>query len=247
MVNQEHEDVIVLIPAFALNSLDPEEVDVVRYHLAQCQTCQKELKAYEAVVDVMPLGAPMEQPAPALKNRLMAQIGKTVPVETPPSEAASPDRGWRQRLNDALQSFFAGPVWRPVGALIIIALVLSNIFLWQQLDEPDPNAWRRITLTGTDEAPLASGIIYISSDGLNGTIIVDQLPQLGQEEQYQLWLILDGQRTSGAVFSVDADGYRGLQIESQLPLEDYESFGITIEPAGGSPQPTGERVLGYNL
>ncbi len=27
---------------------------------------------------------------------------------------------------------------------------------------------------------------------------------------------------------------------------DYERFGITIEPAGGSPGPTGERVLGFS-
>jgi hypothetical protein len=52
---------------------------------------------------------------------------------------------------------------------------------------------------------------------------------------------------SGAVFSVDEDGYRGLEIESDEPLQDFESFGITVEPAGGSPGPTGDRVLGYNL
>ena len=62
---------------------------------------------------------------------------------------------------------------------------------------------------------------------------MDQLPQLGPEQQYQLWLIQDGQRTSGSVFSVDEDGYRRIKIESPLPLQDYESFGITIEPAGG--------------
>ena len=102
-------------------------------------------------------------------------------------------------------------------------------------------------LAGSEVAPEASGIIYNSADGRNGTVIVDRLPQLGPDQQYQLWLIQHGQRTSGAVFSVDADGYRGLQIASPIPLQDYSAFGITIEPAGGSPSPTGQRVLGYNL
>ncbi len=193
-----------------------------------------EVASYATVVDLMPLAAPDAQPSPALKGRLMAQIESDPASERVAASAPSePERSWGQQLGSAIQNLFTGPRWRPVGLIIVIALVIGNVFLWQQLNAPNPNAWRRVSLTGTELAPEARGIIYISADGRNGTFIVDQLPQLGPEQQYQLWLIQDGQRTSGSVFSVDEDGYRGLQIESPLPLQDYESFGITIEPAGG--------------
>jgi anti-sigma factor RsiW len=248
MSDVEHEEILELIPAYALNSLDADEAALVSQHLAGCEICLAESAAYEAVIDVMPLAAPDARPSPALKGRLMAQI-KNEPVSdlaAPPTPSIL-ERSWGQQLSEAFQNLLTGPRWRPVGLLIIIALVIGNVFLWQQLNAPDPNAWQRVRLTGTEIAPEARGIIYISADGRNGTFIVDQLPQLDPEQEYQLWLILDGQRTNGAVFSVDDDGYRGLQIVSPLPLQDYDSFGITIEPAGGSPQPTGERVLGYNL
>jgi anti-sigma-K factor RskA len=245
MADTKHEEILALIPAYALDSLDAQDAALVGGHLPGCEVCQAELAAYTAVVDVLPLAAPDSQPSPALKGRLMAQI-KTAPVA---AKAAAPEAGpgWVQRISEAFQGLFAGPRWRPVAALIVLALALGNIIQWQQAHAPDASSWRRVRLAGTEVAPEASGIIYISADGRNGTVIVDRLPQLGPDQQYQLWLIQDGQRTSGAVFSVDADGYRGLQIESPIPLQEYGAFGITIEPAGGSPSPTGQRVLGYNL
>jgi len=248
MSEVEHEEILALIAAYALNSLDPDDTELVDRHLPACEICRAELDAYEAVVDVLPLGTPDAQPSSALKGRLMANIDHEPASESvaPPIPVVQEPR-FGQRISEALESFFRGPRWRPVAVLIVIGLVVSNVILWQQLTAPDPNAWRRVRLTATEIAPEARGIIYISADGLNGTLIVDGLPQLGSKEQYQLWLIEDGERISGGVFSVDNDGYRGKQIESADPLQNYGAFGITIEPAGGSPGPTGERVLGYNL
>jgi len=56
-----------------------------------------------------------------------------------------------------------------------------------------------------------------------------------------------GQDTSAAVFAVDESGYRGMRIEASESLLTYSSVKVTIEPAGGSVQPTGEQVLGGSL
>lgn len=250
MPNAEHEHILELLPAYALGSLDADEAVIVSQHLPGCETCRAELTSFEAVVDVMPLAASDAEPSPALKKRLMDRTTTMPSTETaatvPQTPLGSERSGWQQ-ISEVLQNLLTGPQWRPVALLLFIALVVSNAVLWWQLNEPSPNAWRRISLTGSEVAPDATGIIYISADGQKGTLIVDNLPQLNPEQQYQLWLIEDGQRTSGGVFSVDADGYRGIEIESPQPLRDFDAFGITIEPAGGSPGPTGERVLGSNL
>jgi anti-sigma-K factor RskA len=36
-------------------------------------------------------------------------------------------------------------------------------------------------------------------------------------------------------------------VSADQPLGSFQSFGITIEPFGGSPQPTGEKILGIDL
>ena len=103
---------------------------------------------------------------------------------------------------------------------------------------------RVIDLAGTANAPTARGKIVVSTDGKYGTLVVENLEALDPSEQYQLWLIKDGKRTSGGVFSVDEKGYAAVVIDAPLPLVEYSSFGITIEPAGGSPGPTGPKVMG---
>ena len=242
MRNADHAQFLELIPAYALNSLDDEDAQAVRQHLAGCQACQAELAAYEEVVDALPLAAPaatppLTGPSPALKDRLMEQIQ--------PQPAAPPARQpWWASAAAGLQDWLSGPRWRPALLLAILILAIGNVYFWREATRPSPNAWRRISLGGTEIAPEATGIIYISADGRNGAIIVDKMPSLSEEQQYQLWLIADGQRTSGAIFSVPADGYQTVLIESSRPLREYEAFGITIEPAGGSPDPTGDRVLG---
>ena len=246
MRNADHDEILELIPAYALNSLDADDAQAVSQHLAGCETCQAELAAYEGVVDVLPLAAPPIMPSPALKGRLMERVQ---PRPAPEAKAVTPvvKKGWWQQTAESLQQWLSGPRWRPALVLAVLILAISNVYFWREATQPSPNAWRRISLNGTEVAPDASGIIYISADGQNGAIIVDKLPQLGEAQQYQLWLIVDGERTSGAVFSVPPDGYQTVLVESVRPLREYEAFGITIEPAGGSPGPTGDRVLGYGL
>lgn len=253
MGNADHDLIIELIPAYALAVLDGDEAEQVQQHLASCHACQGELAAYELVVDALPLATPDMEPSAELKDRLMARVQAPPTAITTAATAkgaastaqASP---WSQ-IAGTLRGLLTGPRWRPAALIIIIALVVSNLVTWQILSRgsSSSSSWRRVRLAGTEVAPDATGIIYISADGRNGTLIVDGLPVLNQGKQYQLWLINDGQRTSGGVFSVNADGYHGIQISSSQPLKDFGAFGITIEPAGGSPGPTGERVLGSNL
>jgi anti-sigma-K factor RskA len=138
---------------------------------------------------------------------------------------------------------FNQPVWRPLSLLLILVLVASNALLWQRLNRM-PATFATINLSGTAVAPQATGLIVISSDGQHGTLVVQQLPALPAAQAYQLWLRKDGQRISGGVFSVTDDGYRSLWVGAPDPLGSYQEFGVTIEPAGGSHDPTGAKVLG---
>jgi anti-sigma-K factor RskA len=106
---------------------------------------------------------------------------------------------------------------------------------------------RAIPLSTTDAASNATGFVLVGADGRNGAVVVDGLPPLSEGQQYQLWLIRDGERTSGAVFSTDEKSYGGTRIKVAGSLLEYSAVDVTIEPAGGSPEPTGSLVLGGPL
>jgi anti-sigma-K factor RskA len=241
MESENH--VVDLLPAYALDCLDEEESLVVIEHLATCSLCRAELETYQTVSDSLALAAPDAVPSSGLKSSLMNRI-QTV---SKPSQNEKVSL-W-ERLNTYLRQF--SPIWSLASLSLVILLAISNLFLWQQVNQGQlasrNTIMRVIPLTATSQAPGASGLIVISTNGEYGTLVVDHLPDLDQGRQYQLWLIQDNTRTSGGVFSVSPDGYGGLSVQSPKPLSSYSAFGVTIEPRGGSSAPTGEKVLGGNM
>jgi anti-sigma-K factor RskA len=238
MSNEPH--AIELLPAYALGSLDAEEANQVAEHLAVCPVCRAELASYQAVADQLALAAPDAAPPAALKQQLLGRL--QTPHAAPESAV---HESWWQRLVGLFGS--GAPVWGIVSLALVAVLVISNLLWWQHANRHEPEGMQVVAMVGTDAAPHAEGTLVISADGEYGTLVVDGLPELDRAQQYQLWLIRDEQRTSGGVFSVNEEGYGALLISSDDPLSSYPSFGITIEPAGGSPGPTGDKVLGGSL
>jgi anti-sigma-K factor RskA len=243
MSNQEH--IVELIPAYALDCLDEQEALQVAGHLALCASCRDELTTYEAVVNQLALAVPDVEPPADLKERLMAQIEPSAKVEALDT-AVSRQRMWPWPGTAALEHLVGLTVWRPAVALVIILLLISNIILWRQLsqDTLSPDGFQHIALEATEVNSEARGMIVINRSGHNGTLIVDGLPALDESHQYQLWLLYNGEREDGGTFSVYRNGYYAMLIHATESLDQYTAFGITIEPAGGSPGPTGTRVLG---
>ena len=238
MFDETH--VLDLLPAYALGSLDADEASHVEEHLLSCWICRNESNAFQTVAEQLSLATPAASPSPDLKDRLLQRVQTARPQQPVLAQAAR--RSWPERLL---------PVWGLASLGLIIALAAFNLSLWQRLNQLEfvtaPGGMRAIPLNGTDEASGATGFVLVAADGRNGALVVDGLPPLNADRQYQLWLIRDGHRTSGAVFSTDEESYGGMRIKVAGSLLEYSAVGITIEPAGGSPQPTGVKVLGGPL
>jgi len=242
MSNELH--AIELLPAYALGGLEAEEAIQVAEHLTVCPACRAELVPYQAVADQLALAVPDAVPPAALKQQLLAHL------QTPQTAPASAARqSWWQRMAGLFRR--AAPVWGVATLVLLVVLAISNLWWWQWSNGQEAvttsGGMQVVAMVGTDAAPDAVGTLVISEDGEYGTLVVDGLPALDRAHQYQLWLIRDDQRASGGVFSVNPEGYGALPISSPDPLSSYPSFGITIEPMGGSPGPTGDKVLGGSL
>ena len=231
----ESKHIVDDLPAYALGVLDPAEALQIEAHLSECADCRAGLQAYLAVVEQLPLAVAMSAPGAEVKSKLLAQVT--------PRKLSTPSPRWQARL----AGFFRAPQipLRLAGLAAILLLIVSNLSLWQRANQLQrPSDFFIVELSGTEQFPDAKGVLIISAEGSEGTLVVEHLPELDESQQYQLWLIEDGQRTSGGVFSPRESGYGRLWVASPGSLLVYDAFGVTIEPAGGSPGPTGDKVLG---
>ncbi len=98
--------------------------------------------------------------------------------------------------------------------------------------------------------------IGFDQGGITGSLLVDKkrdllaifawrMPLAPAGKTYQMWLIdPQGDRTSGGFLKPEADEpFVMAVIKSPQPLTDFVGLGVTVEPAGGSPKPTGEKIL----
>ena len=239
MENENH--VMEWLPDYALEVLPQEETNQVVAHLAHCPSCQAEFQRLQQVAEALPLALTQTSPSPRVKADLMRAIHARK-IKTFPSN--QPISVWRK-----LVGFLRMPL-PAIGLALILVMVMSNLLLWRQLrlvsSLPDTNM-RVIALANTQDSPQAVGSLVMDPNGHYGTLVVDKLAELDASHAYQVWLTRSGERISAGLFSVNYDGYASLELSAPRELIQYDTIGITVEPAGGSPGPTGAKVLGGDI
>jgi anti-sigma-K factor RskA len=249
LMSEEH--VFDLLPGYALGILDQEELSKVKEHVQRCDVCQREYAAYAETAEQLAIITPQSIPAPELRSKVLQKAQTVDEYHTSRPFLLVPEN---MSFRQVLRNLFRQPAGLAFGVLtllVILILGINNILLRQQVRElhaQTPTGYMQIIrLEGSDLAPETSGYVMVFRDQNYGSLAVTHAPLLAEDQQYQIWLIRDGSRTSGGVFSVNEDGYGNLMVSAEQPLDSFDAFGITIEPLGGSRQPTGEKVLGGEL
>jgi hypothetical protein len=96
--------------------------------------------------------------------------------------------------------------------------------------------WTKVIAMVGDEAPEAKANQWV--------IHIFNLPTPPSDKQYQLWYVTKKAKISAWVFSTDEQGRTVLKLT--LPTEALAGLAataVTLEPKGGSPQPTGKFYL----
>lgn len=248
-MSEEH--VFELLAGYALGILDEEELSLVTEHVKRCEVCQSEVAAYAETAGQLARNAAQTIPAPELKAKVLQKVNQAAGYRETRLLHPTPEK---ISLREVLHNLFrqpAGLVFGVLTLLVILMLGVNSILLRQQVNELQaqvPSGYMQIVrLEGTSLAPETSGYVMVFRDQNYGSLAITHAPLLTEDQQYQIWLIQNDVRTSGGVFSVNEDGYGNLMVSAEQPLDSFQSFGVTIEPLGGSPQPTGEKVLGGDL
>jgi len=97
-----------------------------------------------------------------------------------------------------------------------------------------------VQLRGSEAGGKATARAFLI-DGKQVLFSASNLPALPQGRTYQLWLLRGRQPAiaSGGTFS--GDGL--VQVSDRAVLTDLRGLAVTEEPAGGSPGPTGHKIL----
>jgi anti-sigma-K factor RskA len=103
-----------------------------------------------------------------------------------------------------------------------------------------------VVLAGLKPSPAAQGRMWWHREA-GGVFVVSGLPAVPSGKTYQLWAIAAGKPVSGGIFDVDPDGRGTFRVRPIPGVEKVELFAVTLEPAGGLPQPSGDMYLSGKL
>lgn len=88
-----------------------------------------------------------------------------------------------------------------------------------------------------------SGTMIWSSQKQMAMISVANLPKTTSDQEYQLWFMTGDEEISMGTFRVQDDGMGMMIFDLSQPVENFNAFGVTLEPVGGSTTPTTSPVL----
>lgn len=227
-------DLHQLSGAYALNALDELERARYEHHLASCEPCRTEVDSFLATT--ARLGElDQVQPSPTMRDAVLGEVDRTRQV--------SPVERRVVRNLPRLASVAAG-----VLVVAVVGLSVLSANLAQRVDELEQLAAPVNEVLRADDQVLASvdvetGVLRVlaaPSTG-QGVVVADDLPSIDEGSVYQLWLIdADGVPTSAGLLDLDGTGDADQVMQGEM--ERVVALGVTVEPAGGSEQPTTDPV-----
>lgn len=221
-------DLHSLMAPYALDALDNHERARFEAHLDQCADCQAELSGFTATA--VRLGdAVTHTPPPGLRDRLLAEIAVT-PQQHPIVTALSERRGLRRALPRlAMAAAFL------VGAVGVGGYVVERD---NAHEEHRQNVAISSVLSADDVQSAVQDIdaggnvrMFMSASEDSAVIIAKGLPDPGAGKVYQVWMIDRSGPTSQGTFET------GGQMLMK-GVAGANRVAVTVEPAGGSKQPT---------
>jgi anti-sigma-K factor RskA len=236
-----HEELRDELAAYALGALPPEEAAQLERHLADCESCRDRLRWLGPAVDM--LGASVEQltPPSELRERLM----ETVRAEAAPSP--QPDAAASAKAQGRAWAGWGG--WsrlllRPATAFVAVVLIVAGVAAGYALrgDEDD----RTTTIAAQAASPDFEGDVSaeLVRRGDNGALHIQEMPPISRDEVYEVWVQRGDAVEPASTFVLNRDGSAVAAVPG---LEDADAVLVTLEPYGGSEQPTTEPVLRASL
>lgn len=264
-----HDEALELAGLYALDALTPDEKAAVDAHVAACALDHSEIADLGGVTPALAASVePIEAPA-ALKASVLATY-RTEVAQAPALAAAplpAPKAAGAVRRDVVVPAPAArrwqAPNWMgwaaAAVALVLLAVVsVYGLNLRQQADQANQRAQQIAAavaamsapgsqvaiLHGTGSAADVNGFAAFPASG-GGYMVMTDVPAAPSGMTYQAWFIADGTPSSAGLMTVDPDG--NLVASGMEPLPGTQVVAVTLEPSGGSDQPTSAPIIVGNV
>ena len=242
---------------YALDALDSgAEQDRFERHLNRCQNCTAEVRGFRETATRLGMAA-AQTPPPEMRDRVMAAVARTRQVPTTDDHARHARPAPRTRPLTRL-ALIGGALAAAAAIVLGIALVNTQHQLNQaqhQLSQAQAQL-QAITAvqTATDAKVInkrtsVGGTVTVTSSASKRQMVLrtSGLPPLPAGKVYQLWLIgrPPNKIRSEGLLATPHNGHTGPVLVSGVLAGD--TFGVTVEPEGGTIQPTVTPIVGVPL
>lgn len=238
-------DVHTLTGAYALDALDEHERASFERHLLECPDCAQEVREFRETA--ARLGdAVATTPPQRLRERVLAEVGRT--RQYGPGELAAPARArarrrWPQRVTGL------------VAAAAVVAAVVLGVNLANTSSQLDGSQTRLASISSVLRSPDAvaskgssdhgHAAAVVSPSKRKAVLTVSGMASAPKGKAYQLWFIGSSGAHSAGVLHRGEDGK--LQPVVASTVAGASAVGLTMEPAGGSKQPTSDPLMSFKL
>jgi anti-sigma-K factor RskA len=110
-----------------------------------------------------------------------------------------------------------------------------------RIDMTETTEWATVKLAGVANSPKAKMLVYWNKNNKN--ILINHsamdLPKTDTSHEYQLWALVDGKPVSLGVFGPNSKE----AVQQMETINKAQAFAVTIEPTGGSVNPTMEKMV----
>ncbi len=219
------------LAAYLLGSLEDDERSAVERHLEGCESCREELRWLQPAIDLLPESVAQVEPPPQLRERLLAAVGSEAG-----SELAAQTNKRRRASNRG--GFLRGFLLRPATGLAALALAAAAVVGYTFNDTGGSSSPTTVTRAqGPGELKAA-----LDRSGDSGSLQLTGLRQAPSAHVYQAWVQRRGGKV-GPVSLFDARHNGTASVSLEHRLDGVQAVMVTVEPRGGSPQPTTPTVI----
>jgi anti-sigma-K factor RskA len=238
-----------LLPAYSIGTTNEEETRLVEALLEACPEYREELELYAALASGMAQTVTPVAPPAHVRSQLLSAL--------PSDNHSQPKAG--TSVSKATTITSRNAFWWSLAATAALLMIASNV-LWAQYSsglQLELDGFRQqqdalaAMLTDTsnqridlrfqnEQAPQAA--LFWNQRTNQGMLSTDNLPPLGDDQTYQLWLIGDEGPVSAGIFQPSPLGRELFTFQPSQPISFYAAVGISVEPAGGSDAPSSDPI-----
>jgi anti-sigma-K factor RskA len=248
MTTNEVHDLVAL---YVVDALSVDEAREFETHLAGCAECQQEVAEMREVTERLSRSVVSDPPA-SLRSSVLSGIGgmaQEPKADVPAAPTTAEDDNvvpFRRRLAARLTLLVA-------AAAVLVAFAFGGWALQSRNDAQEANDQQAelVSLLGASDvrtvsSPVTGGgsaTVVLSRARDEAVFVSTGMPALPSNKVYELWTITTAAVPAGTFTT----GGSGAVVTLPTAALSASQIAVTVEPKGGSPQPTSTPLLAVKV